>query len=240
MVCTSQSRIITTSSNPQTIMLLLVVRQLGYPEVLVASMNTNAHTTLSVSVGPFILDSGATIHISPDATNFFELKPIPARTIKGIRGSSISATGIGKICLRIAKGLELILEPALFVLEASVCLISIFILSSGPQKLVSHFDSNRCWLTNNSSTTIASGKISAMEKHLYTLNIGSPLVEHSFIATRVPNMETSHHRFGNYKSIVDISNNGMVRGMHINLSSAPPRLKHQFPKYKRGCGLKDC
>jgi hypothetical protein len=94
-------------------------------DALVASMNTNARTTLSVHAGPFILDSGATIHISPDASDFFELRPIPPRTIRGIGGSSISATGIGKIRIRIAKGLELTLEPALFVPEASVRLISV-------------------------------------------------------------------------------------------------------------------
>src|SRR6202011_1075660 len=97
---------------------------------------------------PFILDSGATIHISPDIMDFFNLKPIPPRTIRGIGGSSINATGIGKICLRISKTIELILDPALFVPEASVRLISVFVLGSGPQKLISHFDSDGCWLTN--------------------------------------------------------------------------------------------
>ena len=66
---------------------------------LVASINTNTCTTLSADARPFILDSGATIHILPVSSDFFELKAVPLRTIKGIRGSSISATGIGKICL---------------------------------------------------------------------------------------------------------------------------------------------
>lgn len=135
--------------------------------------------------------------------------------------------GIGKIRLRITKGIEITLEPALFVLEASVRLISVFVLSSGPQKLVSHFDGNGCWLMNTSGATIASGKISPIGKHLYMLNMDSPLVKHSFIATRVPDIETWHRRLGhvNYKSIVDMSENGMVKGMHINLSSAPPKCE---------------
>jgi hypothetical protein len=60
---------------------------------LVASLNTTARTTLSVHTGPFILDSGTTISISLDASDFFELRPISPRMIKGIGGSSISATG---------------------------------------------------------------------------------------------------------------------------------------------------
>jgi hypothetical protein len=120
---------------------------------------------------------------------------------------------MGKIRLRIAKGLEIILDPALFVPEASVRLISVFVLGSGPQKLVSHFNGDGCWLTNTSGATVACGKVSAMGKRLYTLEITSPLIEHLFIATRVPDIETWHHRLGhvNYKSIVDMSDNGMVK-----------------------------
>src|SRR5882762_1701312 len=216
---------------------------------LASSLNTNSRTALSLHAGPFILDSGATIHISPDASDFFDLKPIPPRTIKGIGGSSISATGIGKIRLRVAKGLEITLDPALFVPEASVRLISVFILGSGPQKLISHFDGDGCWLTNKSGATVASGKISAMGKHLYTLNMGTPLVEHSFIATRVPDIETWHLRLGhvNYKSIVEMSDNGMVKGMHVNLSFAPPKCqpcilgkqtKTPVPKKREGARVK--
>ena len=124
-------------------------RDVSADAFVASSINANTRTTLSARAGPFILDSGATIHISPDSSDFFDLKPIPPRTIKGIGGSSISATGIGKIRLRIAKGLKLTLEPALFVPEASVRLISVFVLGSGPQKLVSHFDGDGCWLTNS-------------------------------------------------------------------------------------------
>jgi hypothetical protein len=55
---------------------------------LASSINSNSHTKLSSDTGPFILDSGATIHISPDASDFFELRAIPPRTIKGIGGST--------------------------------------------------------------------------------------------------------------------------------------------------------
>jgi hypothetical protein len=157
---------------------------------LASSLNTNSCTTLSASAGPFILDSGATIHILPD---FFNLKPIPPCIVKAIGSSSNNATGIGKICLCVVKGLEITLDPALFVPEVSVHLISVFILGSGPQKLISHFDGDGCWLMNSSGATVASGKISAMGKYLYTLSMDSPLVEHLFITTGVLDIETWHH-----------------------------------------------
>jgi hypothetical protein len=120
-------------------------RMVSAGNCLVASINTNTHTALSADAGPFILDSGATIHISLVSSDFFELRAVPPRTIKGIGGSSIGA-GIGKIRLQIAKGLEITLEPVLFVPEASVRLISVFVLGSGPQKLVSHFNGDQAVL----------------------------------------------------------------------------------------------
>ena len=175
-------------------------------------LNSNSRTMLSVDAGAFILDSGATIHISPEASDFFDLKPIAPRTIKGIGGSSINATGIGKIRLHLAKGIVITLDPALYVPEAAVQLMSVYVLGSGPQKLVSHFDGDGCWLINRSGVTVASGSLSNLGKHLYTIDMGSPLVEHSFIASRVPDLETWHRHLGhaNLRSIVEMSDKGLI------------------------------
>ncbi|KZT20517.1 hypothetical protein NEOLEDRAFT_1075459, partial [Neolentinus lepideus HHB14362 ss-1] len=47
----------------------------------------------------FFLDLGATTHVSPDRTDFFELRPVPASPIRGVGSSTIHAIGIGKIKL---------------------------------------------------------------------------------------------------------------------------------------------
>ena len=194
---------------------------------LASSPNYDSRSKLSSDAGPFILDSGATIHISPDAGDFFDLKPIPPRMIKGVGGSSINATGIGKIRLHIAGNHTITLDPALFVPEAAVRLMSVLVLGKGPQKLISHFDGDGCWLTNRFGTTIASGKLSNIGRQLYSIDIGTPLTEHGYFATRVPDLETWHRRLGhvNYRSIVDMSDNQMTRGMHVDLSSAPPKCQ---------------
>ena len=213
--------------------------------LLTSSPNCISHTKLSVDAGDFILDSGATIHISPDASDFYNLKPILPRSIKGIGGSSINATGVGKIRLHLTKGNAIILDPAVYVPEAAVCLISVLVLGSGPQKLISYFDGEGCWITNRSGATIASGKVSPIGRHLYSIDIGSPLVEHTFITTRVPDLKTWHHRLGhvNYQSIVDMSNKDMAKGMHVNLPSAPPKCqscilgkqtRSSVPKIRKG------
>jgi len=213
-----------------------------------ASINTNTCTTLSADARH---SSSNPSHYSYLAGRFWLLwaQTCPPRTIKGIRGLSISATGIGNIRFRIAKGLEITLEPVLFVPEVSVCLISIFILGSGPQKLISHFNGDGCWLTNSSVLPSPLARCPWWET-LYTLNMGSSLIEHLFIATRVPDIKTWHCclEHVNYKSIVDMSNNGMVRGMHVNLSSAPPKCQScilgkqtrmPVPKYKKECRLQE-
>jgi hypothetical protein len=54
---------------------------------------------------PFILNTGATCHISPEASNFKNLKAIPRRPVKGLCGSAIYAVGMGDIKLHIAGGI---------------------------------------------------------------------------------------------------------------------------------------
>ena len=69
---------------------------------------------------PFILDTGATCHISPDASDFKDLRSIPRHPVKGLGGSAVYATGIGNIELRIASGHTLKLVDALYIPESRV------------------------------------------------------------------------------------------------------------------------
>ena len=60
---------------------------------------SNHDLTLSceTQTEPFFLDSGATVHISPDASDFIMLKPISKRPIQGVGGTYIAATGVSTI-----------------------------------------------------------------------------------------------------------------------------------------------
>ena len=171
-------------------------RNISSDVFLASSPKHTSPTNLSPTFGPFILDSGATMHISPDATDFYDLKPMPPRPIKGISRFLINATSIGKIHLRLSKGNTIILDPALYVPEAAVRLMSVLVLGSGLQKLISHFEGDGCWLTNRSGAMIVSGKVSSIGKRLYSINTGTPLAEHAYIAARVPSLETWHRRLG--------------------------------------------
>jgi len=98
-------------------------------DVDIAAISVNAslgpHTTVSVNAGPFFLDTGATTHITPTSDDFFDLHPIPPRSVKGVGGSFIHAVGIGSMKLIISHGAHMLLQDVLFIPNTSVCLISI-------------------------------------------------------------------------------------------------------------------
>ena len=102
---------------------------------------------------PFLLDSGTTCHISPEASDFKVLTSIPCHPVKGLNGSAVYAVGVGEIELRIAAGHVLKLTNVLYIPESSVRLISILALNKSGN-YTTHFDSNGCWVTNKSNTTV--------------------------------------------------------------------------------------
>ena len=59
----------------------------------------------------FILDSGTTCHISPEASDFKNLRSTPCHPVKGLCGTAVYAIGMGDIELCIANGHMLKLSP---------------------------------------------------------------------------------------------------------------------------------
>lgn len=173
------------------------------------------------------MDSGASIHISPDSTGFLDLKPIEPRLIKGVGGFPISVMGIGRITLHVQGGNTMVLDPVLYVPHATVRLLSVKAIALS-QQLTSSFNRLGCWIATKAGTTVAKGTLATSRLGLYTLSLGSSLTKHAFIATRVPDLEAWHRRLGhvNTQYIADMSDKGMVLGMKIDLSSEPPKCQH--------------
>jgi hypothetical protein len=141
---------------------------------------------------PFILDTSAMCHISPEASDFKLLKSTPHRPVKGLCGSAIYAVGMGYIKLCIAGGHVLKLTDVLYIPESSVCLISILALNQS-RNYTTHFDSSGCWVMNNSNTTLVHSALSD-SKRLYVLTTKMPSVQHttsavdSALFTRMPDV----------------------------------------------------
>ena len=177
----------------------------------------------------FVLDSGATCHISPTRSDFKNFRDIPPQPITGLGGARVYAVGIGTIELNVDQSRCLTLDNVLFVPTSTVRLISVVALSRD-QQIFTIFGPNDCWLTDTDGIIIARGVVSST-RNLYTLTSidTCPSIPHiGFIATRTPNIETWHRRLAHcgVNTIIDMARNGIVSGMPIDLSVLPPLCDH--------------
>jgi hypothetical protein len=92
---------------------------------------------------PFILDTGATTHISSCSDDFSTLTTIPHHSIWGVGGSSVTATGIGDVTIQLDDLTTLVLRCVLYVPSAKIRLISIGILCADGNYTAT-FDSQTC------------------------------------------------------------------------------------------------
>ncbi|KIJ06694.1 hypothetical protein PAXINDRAFT_91623, partial [Paxillus involutus ATCC 200175] len=65
----------------------------------VTAPDQRTKTVINPAVELFFIDTGASVHISNQASDFYTLRPIPPRFVNGVGGSGICAVGIGNICL---------------------------------------------------------------------------------------------------------------------------------------------
>jgi hypothetical protein len=79
---------------------------------------------------PFILDTGATCHISPVKSDFKSLRPITPHPITGIGGAQVHATGVGSIELCIASNHKVVLEDVLFIPTSAIRLVRCCVLTA--------------------------------------------------------------------------------------------------------------
>ena len=184
---------------------------------------------------PFIFDTGANVHISPERSDFRSWTAIPPRPVKGLGGSRVFATGIGSIDISIASGHKLLLKNVLHIPASTVRLISVLSLNRDGG-YISHFGNDSCWITDKQGATIARGTVSAT-RSLFTLDTSSPRITrskspHTFppppsahYASRTPDLETWHRRLGhcNTRTIIDMARSGVVEGMVVDLSTSPPK-----------------
>jgi gag-polypeptide of LTR copia-type len=187
-------------------------------------------TPVNIDKCPFIFDTGANVHISPERSDFRSWTAIPPRPVKGLGGSRVFATGIGSIDVSIASGHKLLLQNVLHIPASTVRLISVLSLNRDGG-YVSHFGNESCWITNKHGTTIARGTVSST-RNLFTLDTSSPRITHSkhsnhppppptsLYASRAPNVETWHRRLGhcNTRTIIDMARSGVVEGMTIDVT----------------------
>jgi hypothetical protein len=183
----------------------------------------------------WFIDTCASVHVSHERSDFFELRPLSSpHVVRGIGGSLITAVGIGSIRLKLAKGAILVLHDVLFIPEASARLISVSRLleSTNWHAVITKSSAS---LRNPSGAVMATGSLHA-GRHIYKLDISraevarprsskeADDVDSVLIASRIPTLDTWHRRLGhaNNKSVLDLATKGLATGMDIDLSTLPP------------------
>ncbi|KAF9218696.1 hypothetical protein BS17DRAFT_770553 [Gyrodon lividus] len=73
-----------------------------FANLSVTAPDQYASTVINLSVEPFFINTGASVHISNTSSDFYCLHPIPPRVINGIGGSGICTVGIGNIHLAVS------------------------------------------------------------------------------------------------------------------------------------------
>ncbi|OJT07316.1 Retrovirus-related Pol polyprotein from transposon TNT 1-94 [Trametes pubescens] len=186
----------------------------------------SAYAATSATVEPFLFDSSASTHLSPVHADFFELSPIAPHGIRGVNGSVIFATGIGKIRLSLGRGKHLILDHALHVPTASVRLISIRALCDGPHGYLVGFDTTGVTLRNRSGAAFFHG--TRVGKGLYSLSGVPPSIDSALAVSCVLTLETWHRRLGhaNYCATYTVATQARAAGTPVNLSLLPSKCDH--------------
>lgn len=180
---------------------------------------------ISLTEKPFYMDSGATVHISPCASDFVTLRSIPPRAVKGVGGSSIQAVGIGQIRLQVQNQTEIYLENALYIPTSTVRLISISALTAGMRALITFSRSGVTILDEDSGTLLATGPL-IPGKRLYTIELQDALAEHALTAAQRPvKIDTWHWRLGhaNYQVVATMARNGLLPGTPSTSLLAQPK-----------------
>jgi len=218
---------------------------------------TKVQTHMPFKDSPFVLDMGATCHISPDQSDFDTLSAIPPHPVRGLGGTCVYAVGLGNIKLHLRNGHNLILHNVLYIPTSKVRLVSVLALNHDGDYM-SHFGATSCWITTTNGNCIAEGCVSTT-RGLYTLAIAtgdtftamttspSPVndeandratIDTTLYTTPVPDVETWHQWLGHCSShmVVNMARNNVIKGMPIDLSSMPPKCDHCILG-KQACSL---
>ena len=185
------------------------------------------------SDSPYLSDSCASIHILCERGDFITLHPLSTpRSVRGLGGSTVEATGIGAIKIKVSKGSFMLLEPALFIPTSMVRLISVALLAKAG--FVTSFDFPYSQIRNK---LVATGEI-ILGRNVYRLNHLSivhpspksthhtPFEDRAYLSqsARIPSLDTWHRRLGhvNNQAILDMATKGLAVGMPVDLSTHPP------------------
>ena len=154
----------------------------GNPHLSLKSLLSLLKSTLS------LIQAGTTTHISHCVDDFSHLVSIPPRSVCGVGGSAVTATGMGIIHLLLNDSIPLILHCVLYVPASNVCLISIPALCDD-DGYVTTFSVSSCCIHDQSASLIVTGQKTG-NCSLYILSCKLQFVHQAHIAQQVSSLAT--------------------------------------------------
>lgn len=181
---------------------------------------------------PFIIDSGASCHISPFLSDFKSIRPIKAHPITGLGDQSVTAVGIGSIELSTPLG-TLSLHDALYVPASSARLLSVFLL--GESNFNTHFypREGHCFISDSNNCVVARGSALPDCKLFMLSSFSVPIHSHPHFSSthytsRLPDVDCWHKCLGHCgpRTVLDMARSHAVEGMRISSTSPVPKCPH--------------
>ena len=171
-------------------------------------------------------------HISPFLSDFTTFKLIPPHPIKGLGSMSLNAVSMGTIDIHITSSSILSLANALYIPDASVRLISVFLL--GDCNMHFYPKQGLCLICDKENNVILRGdalpncRLFTIPSSFVVLYSSSSSSLFAHFASPLPGIDTWHRRLGHcgLRTVIDMARLNVIEGMHVSLSSLPNKCPH--------------
>jgi transposase InsO family protein len=205
-------------------------------------LTTNPHTIAHLGALEWFLDSGATMHCTPDLDDLTDAKDITPVPIRGVNGKRIYASKIGTVFFKLKGGRRLIVPGVLHLPDAALRLISVGRLAdAGMDTRFSQHHATVIRQINDKSMATAT----RVGRGLYSLDLTGVAEDRIAAATSGVPIGTWHGRLGHpaADAVERLARTNAVTGMHVDLSTRPPvcqpcirgkQKQSAMPKHREG------
>jgi hypothetical protein len=188
-------------------------------------LTTNPHTIAHVGALEWFLDSGATMHCTPDESDLTNIRSITPIPIRGVNGQRMYATKIGSVVFKLKDKRKLTVNGVLLIPDAALHLISIGRLADAG--LDSRFSRHHATIIREGTEKIAA-TATRVGRGLYSIDLSHALEQSINAASSGVPIQTWHGRLGHpaENHVERLVKSGAVSGMHVDLSVHPPACQH--------------